>query len=55
MTNNLYYRPIVNLEMLTPQSLEVLIRWQHPERGALLPGEFVKIAEETGLVEPIGE
>ena len=50
----LYYQPVVDLETRSIQGFEALIRWQHPERGLLFPVEFVKAAEETGLIEPMG-
>jgi diguanylate cyclase (GGDEF)-like protein/PAS domain S-box-containing protein len=50
----LYYQPVVNLRSGAIDGLEGLVRWRHPERGTLDPAEFVSIAEDSGLIEPIG-
>jgi diguanylate cyclase (GGDEF)-like protein len=50
----LHYQPEVDLETASIVGVEVLLRWEHPERGLLLPGEFLALAEETGLILPIG-
>lgn len=49
-----FYQPIINLETGRIRGVEALVRWGHPERGLLLPGDFIAIAEETGLIMPIG-
>jgi diguanylate cyclase (GGDEF)-like protein len=51
----LYYQPIINLDDNTITSFEALIRWHHPERGTVLPGEFISLSEEIGLIIPLGE
>ncbi len=51
----LLYQPIVNLETRAIWGFEALVRWQHPHRGLLLPTAFIDVAEETGLIEPLGE
>ena len=48
------YQPIVSLESGRIVGFETLMRWQHPTRGLLPPGEFMSIAEETGLILPMG-
>ena len=50
-----FYQPIIDVNTARLAGFEALIRWEHPERGLILPGEFVDIAEETGLIYPIGE
>ena len=49
-----YYQPIYSLEHDQMISLEALVRWKHPKRGLLAPGEFINVAEETGLIIPMG-
>lgn len=50
----LHYQPIVDTHSLRTTGWEALVRWQHPRRGLLGPGEFVPLAEETGNVVPLG-
>ncbi|MBA3508279.1 MAG: PAS domain S-box protein, partial [Betaproteobacteria bacterium] len=51
----LYYQPQVSLDTGRIIGVEALIRWRHPERGLLLPAEFIGVAEETRLILPIGQ
>lgn len=51
----LFYQPKISVKDGVICGMEALVRWEHPVRGLVVPGQFIGLAEETGLIEPIGE
>jgi EAL domain-containing protein (putative c-di-GMP-specific phosphodiesterase class I) len=49
------YQPVIELETGCLRGFEALVRWNHPTRGLLMPGEFIEIAEDSGLIIPLGK
>jgi diguanylate cyclase (GGDEF)-like protein/PAS domain S-box-containing protein len=50
----LHYQPLVDLHTQTMMGIESVVRWQHPTRGLLMPDEFIPMAEDSGLIVPLG-
>ncbi|WP_320008997.1 EAL domain-containing protein [Maridesulfovibrio sp.] len=57
LSNNEFYllfQPIVNISTLLVEGFEALLRWEHPEEGLIMPDSFIPVAEESGLIIPLG-
>jgi diguanylate cyclase (GGDEF)-like protein len=50
----LFYQPLIGLQTNKVTGFEALLRWRHPQRGLVMPGEFIPLAEEIGLIRPLG-
>ncbi|MGB5484720.1 putative bifunctional diguanylate cyclase/phosphodiesterase, partial [Parasphingorhabdus sp.] len=51
----LHYQPVIDLKTLKQTGFEALLRWEHPERGVVMPNDFISVAEETGMIVQLGE
>ncbi|MCF3639362.1 EAL domain-containing protein [Rhizobium sp. TRM95111] len=51
----LEYQPIIGVDSRAVRSFEALVRWRHPEKGVIAPGDFIPIAEKTGFIMPLGD
>ncbi len=51
----LFFQPIINVKTRSPEGFEALIRWQHPQKGLVFPDHFIPVAEDTGLIIPMGD
>ena len=51
----IYYQPLMNIATRRVSGFEALLRWNHPERGMVSPAHFVPLAEEIGLIVPLGK
>jgi len=52
--HELYFQPVIDLSSGAVERVEALLRWHHPERGMVMPSEFIPLAEQTGLIEQLG-